>query len=212
MAVKPWLGAIKEPANHPPPNPSPPNVQFQLEYVYGYRCEDSRQNVFFNNQGDAVYMTAALGVILDMKSNTQRFFGGGMVDQKAKNISDDTLCHTDDITCITMSSDRTLAASGQVGSAPTVFIWDAKTGEKRQRFKLNKGARGVDAITMSADGKFVAAADRHDQHNVYLFDVLKGTFTTQTGGTSKIFDICFSARPGDYNFVTVGAKHIKFWD
>jgi len=48
MAVKPWIGAVKEPSNHPPANPSPPDCSFTLEYVYGYRCEDSRQNVYFN--------------------------------------------------------------------------------------------------------------------------------------------------------------------
>ena len=156
-------------------------------------------------------MTAALGVILDIDSNTQKFFGGGMVDMKAKNISDETLCHTDDITAITISSDRTLAASGQVGAAPAVFVWDAKTGQKYNRFKLNKGARGVDAIAMSADGKYVACVDRHDQHNVYLFNIATGASSNMAGDTNKIFDICFSAKQGDNNFVTVGAKHIKFW-
>jgi microtubule-associated protein-like 6 len=48
-----------------------------LDYVYGYRCEDSRQNVFINKEGNAVYMTAALGVILDPRTNTQKYFGGG---------------------------------------------------------------------------------------------------------------------------------------
>lgn len=79
MAVKPWIGAVKEPANHPPANSSPPMVQFALEYVYGYRCEDSRMNAYFNASGDAVYMTAALGVVLNTKTNTQKFFGGGNV-------------------------------------------------------------------------------------------------------------------------------------
>jgi len=131
MAVKPWIGAVKEPSSHPPPNPSPPDARYGLEYVYGYRCEDSRQNVYFNSKGEAVYMTAALGVILDSNSNTQKFFGGGMVDMKAKNVSDDTLCHTDDITSITISSDRRLAASGQVGASPAAFVWDAQTGQKK---------------------------------------------------------------------------------
>ena len=44
MAVKPWLGAIAEPTSHPEPNASAPDEDFELEYVYGYRCEDSRQN------------------------------------------------------------------------------------------------------------------------------------------------------------------------
>lgn len=135
-----------------------------------------------------------------------------MVDMKAKNVSDDTLCHTDDITSITISNDRNLCASGQVGSAPAVFVWDARTGAKKQRFKLNKGARGVDTIAMSTDGKYVALADRHDQHNVYLYTVSTGVGINAVGGANKIFDICFSAAPGDNSFVTAGAKHVKFWD
>jgi len=70
MAVKPWIGAVKEPLNHPPPNPSPPDCNFTLQWVYGYRCEDSRQNVYLNPNGEAVYMTAALGVILDDRTKT----------------------------------------------------------------------------------------------------------------------------------------------
>ena len=72
-----------------PPNASAPDVRYTLEYVYGYRSADSRQNVYFNQSGQAVYMTAALGVILDTASNTQKFFGGGMVENTAKNVAND---------------------------------------------------------------------------------------------------------------------------
>jgi hypothetical protein len=55
--------------------------------------------------------------------------------------------------------------------------------------------------------------DRHDNHNVFVFNASSGELVgTDKGDTNKIFDICFSARSGDNNFVTVGAKHIKFWD
>lgn len=50
---------------------------------------------------------------------------------KAKNVSDDSQCHTDDITSLTMSSDRQWVATGQVGSAPAVFVWNAKTCQKK---------------------------------------------------------------------------------
>jgi WD40 repeat protein len=181
--------------------------------VYGYRCEDSRQNLYFNAGGQAVYMTAALGVILNQQSNTQKFFGGGQVDNKAKNVSNSTDAHTDDITALTISSDRRWAATGQVGSAPCAFVWDATTGQKKQRFQLTKGARGVDCIAMSTDGTLVALADRHDNHNVYLFDVASGQAKgVDKGDTNRIFDICFSARAGDNKFATAGVKHIKFWD
>jgi WD40 repeat protein len=197
----------------PPANPAAPDVRYNLEYVYGYRCEDSRQNVFFNSSGQAVYMTAALGVILDQSSNTQKFFGGGMVDNTAKNVANDERAHTDDITSITISNDRNWAASGQVGSAPSAFVWNSKTGEMKQRFKLQKGARGVNAIAMSNDGTLVGLVDLHNDHNVYVYDVASGALKMKDkGDTSKIFDICFSNKPGDNTFATAGAKHIKFWN
>lgn len=65
MAVKPWIGSIVDPTNPPPVDNSEPDVKYSLSHVFGYRCEDSRQNLFFNPDGHAVYMTAALGVILD---------------------------------------------------------------------------------------------------------------------------------------------------
>lgn len=34
----------------------------------------------------------------------------------------------------------------------------------------------------------------------------------EKGDTSKIFDICFSSKPGDNSFGTAGSKHIKFWN
>lgn len=64
LAVKPWKGQIAEPDNHPPVDPSKPDTTYALEYVYGYRCEDSRQNVYYNPDGNICYMTACLGVIL----------------------------------------------------------------------------------------------------------------------------------------------------
>ena len=42
MAVKPWIGAIVEPSEHADPNPALPKMGFELEYVFGYRCEDVR--------------------------------------------------------------------------------------------------------------------------------------------------------------------------
>lgn len=130
--------------------------------------------MYFNASGQAVYMTAALGVILDINSNTQKFFGGGHVDNTAKNVANDENAHTDDITSITISSDRQWAASGQVGPAPSAFVWNSVSGEKKQRFKLLKGARGVNAIALSSDSKYVAMVDLSDDHNVYVYDVASG--------------------------------------
>lgn len=50
-AVKPWLGAIKEPKNHPKPNKKAPVDDLEIEWVYGYRSEEARMNVQLNSVG-----------------------------------------------------------------------------------------------------------------------------------------------------------------
>jgi hypothetical protein len=45
MAIKPWLGAIVAPTAAPAGNNSAPDADLSLEWVYGYRCFDARNNV-----------------------------------------------------------------------------------------------------------------------------------------------------------------------
>lgn len=211
MAVRPWIGQIEEPDNHNERNDDVPDVTYALEYVYGYRAADSRQNVYWNSAGQAVYMTAALGVILDPASNTQKFFGGGEVENTAKNVANDQAHHTDDIMCIAINRARDTAVSGQVGSRPTIFAWDAVTGEKKQRIKIAKGARGIKAIAINAEG-MIAAADLHNDHHLYVFDASGNQVLKQKGGPDAIYDIAWDERAGSTRLMTGGKKHLYFWD
>ncbi len=103
-------------------------------------------------------------------------------------------------------------ATGQVGPAPVAFVWDATTGEKKQRFKLPKGARGIRCISLSNGSKYVACVDMSNNHSVYVYDVSSGAqIFTQEGDTADIIDCCFNQQQGQYNFITAGAKHVKFW-
>jgi len=140
MAVKPWIGQVTEPDNHAEVNKEKPDGSYALEYVYGYRSADSRQNVYFNSKNQATYMTAALGVVLDHESNTQCFFGGGECDDTRRVASGEMECHNDDIMGLAISPDRTWAVTGQKGSVPLIFTWDAVTGAMRTRSVLSKGA------------------------------------------------------------------------
>ena len=104
MAVLPWKGAIKEPNNHPPVNPIRPDVSYEIEFVYGYKNEEVRQNLFYNSKKRPVYMTAAVGVIFDPKTRRQVIFGGGETQNMERKQLDSSLkYHTDDIMCLCMN-------------------------------------------------------------------------------------------------------------
>ena len=70
-----------------------------------------------------------------------------------------------------MSPDRKFVVTGQRGPAPAIFAWDSETGEKKMRCQLKKGARGIAACSISADGKYFACVDMSNDHNVSVFDL-----------------------------------------
>lgn len=85
---------------------NPPAAWLDLEYVYGFRSFDVRNNLKFTTNGDLVYHQAAVGIALDTMKNQQKFF----------------LEHTDDITCIDVYEN--LIATGQVGTEPQICLWE----------------------------------------------------------------------------------------
>lgn len=210
MAVKPWKGAVIPPTNAPRNNPEEPDVSYALEYVYGYRTYDCRQNLYFTQGGNLVYNVAALGVSHNYGTNTQKFFGGGMLTKKAKV---ETNMHDDDILCLAISSDRKLVATGQVGPKPTVYIWDADTCAMVKRIQVNnKDARGIACIAWSEDGKHVAFVDKHNDHNLYVYKADGQIVYSDKTGPAEIFAICWSKAKGDNRLAIVGQKLIAFWD
>ena len=158
-------------------------------------------------------MTACLGVILDHNSNTQKFFGGGEVNDERRGEQNDQLMHNDDILGLEMSVDRTTAVTCQRGPKPTCFAWDASTGEKKCRFTLPKGSRGISCISISECGNYMACVDQTNDHNLFVFDLSSGSQVfKQAGDKNKIYDCAFDRKPGSTTLMTAGTKHIKFWE
>ena len=179
-------------------------MNFELEYCYGYRCFDTRQNIFYtSNNNQIVYMAAAIGIVLNTQSNTQTFFGAGRTDTVRG--------HADDITALSISKNRNLVCTGEVGANPKVCIWDpSNPSSVRAEFKIGRGRRGVTACGFSSDDRYVAVSDIHNDHYVGVYDTSSGSKVgEEKGGTDKILDLCWSQT--EPIFVTAGIKHIYFW-
>jgi hypothetical protein len=56
-----------KPANAPRESKSKPKVDYGIEWVHGYRTEDTRMNLVYNTEGQLVYPAATLGIIYDYK-------------------------------------------------------------------------------------------------------------------------------------------------
>lgn len=199
MAVKPWIGALKAPSNPPQANNTPPSKTLKIEYVYGYRSEDSRQNVFYSsNSNNVVYMTAALGIVLDKTNNTQQFFGGG--DAKS------TIGHNDDITALAVNSDRTLVVTGQLGKIPTICVWKSSNCQRVSQFSQDRNTRAVKAVSFSRDSKYIGSVGDDDQHTVFVWTVDGQKAASTKGGPDPILDCAWS--PSEDVLATVGKRGI----
>jgi WD40 repeat protein len=98
--------------------------------------------------------------------------------------------------------------TGQRGSVPLIFTWDAVTGEKKAMSVMDKGAGGLQAVSMN--DTIYAAVDMSTDHHVYVFDKETGAQKHKAkGDTNKIYDITINCNG---IICTVGKKHVKFWD
>ena len=78
-----------------------PDSQLRLDWVYGYRGHQCRNNLYYTSTGEVVYFVAGVGVVYNATEGKQSFF----------------LEHTDDIIrCVTQYSILlTLGAHAQRG-------------------------------------------------------------------------------------------------
>ncbi|KAG1674246.1 echinoderm microtubule-associated protein [Nymphon striatum] len=77
-----------------------PAQKLKLDWVYGYRGRDCRNNLYLLPTGEMVYFLAAVVVLYDVEEQSQRHYLG----------------HTDDIKCLAIHPNRLLIATGQVAS------------------------------------------------------------------------------------------------
>ena len=161
---------------------------------------------FITADNQLVYMVAAIGVVLNPTSNTQSFFGGGMVASGGKVPPQ----HDDDILCLGISPDRKLAVTGQVGAQPKLFVWDIATKTVKAQYKLGKNTRGIIACRMSSDGKYVAFVDNSNDHNLYVISTSDSSLKSmRKTGPDPVTDLAWSKKAGDNRLCVVGMKLVK---
>lgn len=118
-------------------NTEAPDADFAIEHVYGYRASDCQQNLRYTAEGKAVYMVAALGVVMDTQTCQQQFYGGTQTEMgpKHENATEQE-AHRDDILSMDISADRETVVTGETGPTPAVHVWKASSGEKVAQFNL----------------------------------------------------------------------------
>jgi len=187
----------------PAENKSAPEKKLKLNFINGFKIDDSRQNMYWGkNKDEITYPAAAVGVCMNVNSLKQRFMGAG--EQKSVK------GHTDDIMTLGLSPDRKLVVTGSLGARPLILVWDSDSMEVIARANLNRNTRAVVAIRFSKDGKYFFCADKHNDSNVYCFQANDGKLLGQNKcGSDPVFD----GETGDNNtYATATKRGIYFFE
>ena len=210
MAVKPWAGVVRNsvPTNYKPSREAgaAPEATLELEYVYGYRCEDARNNLRYSKNGNVVFHTAAVGVVLNPVNNTQTHF----------------FEHTDDILCLAIHPDMQTIATGEIGPNPLICVWDSATCECLARI-VGTLKKGVCQLAFSNNGRYLAGAAADDYHCVAIYDwnecrILSKSSPSKsksgglvaTGQVSRANILSLVFNPADDMLVATAVKEVNF--
>jgi len=109
-AIKPWMTNVQNcvPSNYKKSklDGSLPNAKLELEFVHGYRCHDTCNNLRYTKNGNFVYHTAAVGIVYNKEDHSQLIFNE----------------HFDDITSLAIYPNKKYVATGEIGPYPLISV------------------------------------------------------------------------------------------
>ncbi|XP_051901207.1 echinoderm microtubule-associated protein-like 3 isoform X2 [Pristis pectinata] len=182
-----------------------PVEKLKLDWVYGYRGRDSRDNLHLLPSGEVVYFIACVVVLYSIEDQTQRHY----------------LRHTDCVRCLAIHPDGVRIASGQAAGVdkdgkpllPCVHIWDSVTLQTLQHIGMGSFERGVGSLAFSkADsGAFLCIIDDSNEHLMSVWDCTRGTRQAEAKTTNEaVLEVEFN--PADSScIVSCGKSHVYFW-
>ena len=202
VAVKPWVGSIVAPTNAAEDVATAPDIDLELDFVHGYRSQDVRNNLRYTSTGEMVYFTASIGVVYSKKHHSQIFYTG----------------HDDDIISMAIHPSGKYVATGQVGRAPLVHVWNAMTGQLVKKLRAFHEI-AITSLCFSDDGNQLVSVGLDDNHAIAVWRTDSGTWadgylqSNELGGQQKVLFTLFLGTHGggDYQLVTGGVDHVKFW-
>uniref|UniRef100_K3WWS9 EF-hand domain-containing protein n=1 Tax=Globisporangium ultimum (strain ATCC 200006 / CBS 805.95 / DAOM BR144) TaxID=431595 RepID=K3WWS9_GLOUD len=207
LAVKPWLGAIREPSNAPPAHIASsalPDEELALEFIYGFNAgATASNNVFYaDDSWEIVYSAASVGIVYNTKTQHQLF----NQDHQSKLIS-----------AIAVHPKGDLVATGECCTKknPRVVFWDANSGSTITEVKTCH-ERGIRLLGFSPNGESFVSIGMEDDHLMSVYSLgssdvgITNVKLLTSVKTSKqpVWNVCFN---DDHEIVTCGDKHILFW-
>ena len=126
--------------------------------------------------------------------------------------------HDGPVTCLAMSPDGRLLASGQHGENSDVIVWDFVA--KRLLFRLSEHDHGIKAVAFSHDSRLLATVGVASDGKMFAWEMSKGYIVAScTAEPAPVDAIAWGGMVKDvkrrdtaaYLLATTGSKQIRLW-
>ncbi|CAH8431626.1 unnamed protein product [Schistosoma rodhaini] len=180
-----------------------PDTTLKLEWIYGYRGRDCRNNLHYLPTGELIYFVAAVVVLYNIEEQCQRHY----------------LEHTDDVKCIAIHPDRITVATGQSAGhdkqfgKPHVRIWSSVDLKTLKIIGLGEFERSVCCLSFSKtdSGVKLCAVDEATDHVISIWDWQKSRKITETKCSTEPITAVEFHPLDDATLVSGGKGHLAFW-
>ncbi len=203
--VKPWLTNILPPIHPIEEDLSIPKYNLEIEHVFGFHIEDTRQDLFYLGRDDLVYISSSLAIIQNIDDYSQILFGGfGSKEERE--------CHDNHITALDFyKGNVSFCATGQRGIKPKILVWSPiDTSIIFAKFQQPKGSKEVSRLAFDRVGHYLASFGKDENNSFYLFDLRTKELYWEYATGSKEFLLDLKFNPLKDEMCLVGVNKIYF--
>lgn len=181
------------------------SFQLQLEHGMGYNGQAPNSLILHPNLVDYIYIAGGVVVIAEMNDpNKQKLLRG----------------HDDVVTCIALSHNGELLASGQRGDNSDIFVWDYRTGNII--YTLSEHDFEVACLSFSNDDRLLFSCGCLKDKRSFIWDMKTGNIVLNLTPMCPL-PIVFATWGGFvkdhrnnptklYQYATCGANQICLWN
>ncbi|XP_069124737.1 WD repeat-containing protein 90-like isoform X4 [Argopecten irradians] len=177
-----------------------PDPIMKLKRIIGFGGASFRDVLWSVDASNVVYPCHAVVIAMKISNGHQRFFIG----------------HTDKVSCISLTGNSSLLASGQTGSLSAVRIWKFQTGECLAMCKTH--VHSLHSLSFSHKGNVLCGVgkDGHGKNMVVIWDTSKVAKSREVSVMAKAHTDVEIVRMkvaafDDTRMVSCGRDNIRLW-
>ncbi|XP_072020355.1 uncharacterized protein [Amphiura filiformis] len=179
-----------------------PKESLQLDWVYGYRGNDCRCNMYVLKSGELVYFMGRIAILYDGQNHVQRHY----------------MEHTTDIRSLAVHSNQVTIATGQAAGSDGSYIqaciriWKSDTLETLHVLGEDDFEKTVISISFASTmPNYLVAVDSSDGHTVSIWDSESGKrIAEKKMDIEVVCQVVFHPKRHQ-ELISIGKEHMAYW-